>query len=333
MHKSESLSIIVPVYNAEKTIIRCVKSLLMQKTKDIQIILVNDASVDSTCSILHQLEEIAPERILIIDLDRNGGPATARNVGLEYATGRYIGFADSDDYVATGAYDIVLAEAMSGDYDMVDFGYMDEDKDRALLLAGRDLRGTLNDNQRSELIAEGGYLWSRIYKRELIYDNDIRFRDGAYMLEDSEIMTELIARTKTLGAVEETLYWYSMSEGSLSKTWNYRRYVDSVDGAINALKNLQYRIDNYAGLRDAIEYEMIHMYDLGIYSALADYQRDRTMDTLTELNKLRDIRTACAGPNYENPYVKQRMTRDQIERMKANDKDPEALMSYVKTER
>ncbi|MBQ8945525.1 MAG: glycosyltransferase [Lachnospiraceae bacterium] len=321
------LSIIVPVYNSESTLLRCAKSLLLQKTREIQLIFINDASTDSSLEILQQIETLAPERILVVDLNENHGPGSARNIGLEYSEGKYIGFVDSDDYVAGGMYDKLIRAAQVGNYDMVDCGFVDEANDRAILLTGREQRGELDSQQRSELIAEGGYLVTRIYNRELILDNQIRFRDDTYMLEDIEIMTELLARTKKLGAVEETLYYYTKSEGSLSKTWNYRRYVDSVANAMEALSNLKNKLENYYELEDAIEFEMLHIYDIGIYAALADRRNDHTLDTLKELDRLRKIRSECVRPGYDNPYVKQRISPESISRMRANDGDSEQLMN------
>ena len=99
------VSIIVPVYNNEKYLRRCLESLVNQSLKDIEIILINDCSTDKSIDILNGYEEKYSEKITLINLNENKRPGGARNRGIEAAKGEYLGFVDSDDYVEKDMYE------------------------------------------------------------------------------------------------------------------------------------------------------------------------------------------------------------------------------------
>ena len=113
------VSIIVPIYNVEKQLAKCLDSLLNQTLKDIQIILVNDGSEDSSAEIAKKYVVKDPDRVLYFEKE-NGGLSDARNYGLKYATGEYISFVDSDDYITENLYTDLLPY-MEQKYDMIKF--------------------------------------------------------------------------------------------------------------------------------------------------------------------------------------------------------------------
>ena len=102
----KKISVIVPCYNVEREIDRCVQSLVDQtlSISNMELILVDDASEDSTANKLSVWEERYPDSIIVIRCTENGKQGTARNIGMQYATGEYIGFVDSDDYVEPAMY-------------------------------------------------------------------------------------------------------------------------------------------------------------------------------------------------------------------------------------
>ncbi len=322
------ISVIVPVYNAGNTIERCVGSLLNQTYRDLEIILVDDASTDLSRDALMRLEQTDSDRIMVICNDDNAGPGGARNIALQYARGEFIGFVDSDDYVQSTFYEKLIAEMRSGDHDIVDCGYFNEAQDKAMLHTGRDTRGALSDAQKCDLIVSGGYLWSRLYRRELLEKSVIVFREKC-ILEDSEILVSLIAHARSVGAVEETLYWYSATAGSASQKHSPESYIDNICGAMQALSGLRDSLDNYEALRPAIECEIIQMYGYGVVMALKDAQSGPTVDTLGSLKKLRELRLAAAAPGYDNRYVAVKIEKADIDVMKANDEDPKELIYKV----
>jgi len=113
-----NVSIIVPIYNVEPYLHRCLDSLVNQTLKDIEIICINDCSPDNSLDILKEYAE-KDERINIINFEKNQGVSVARNTGIEIAKGEYIGFVDSDDYVDLDFYEKLYKKARETDADMV----------------------------------------------------------------------------------------------------------------------------------------------------------------------------------------------------------------------
>jgi glycosyltransferase involved in cell wall biosynthesis len=323
------ISVIVPVYNAERTLERCINSILNQTYRNLEIIMVDDASTDSSREVMMRLEQTDPERIMVVCNDVNRGAGGARNIALEYAHGDYLAFVDSDDYIHTEFLEKLAEEMEKGGHDFVDCGYFDEREDRAVLHTGRELRGTLDDNKRIGLIVAGGYLWSKLFRRELFFDNGVHFRENC-ILEDSETLVELIAYAKSIGAVEDTLYWYSASPDSVSRGQSSVSYVNNIYEAMKALTGLKDKLESYDALRSAIEYEIIQMYDYGVIRVLADIQSDHVMDTLGELKRLRDLRVDHVTGGYGNSFVRDKIKKLDIELMTLNDEDPKKLISRYK---
>ena len=113
------VSVIVPIYNVEKQLSRCIESLLKQELIDIQIILVNDGTPDSSGEIAKKYAVKYPYKIVYVEKE-NGGLSDARNVGVKYATGEYISFVDSDDYISDNLYKD-LEKYIDQKYDMIKF--------------------------------------------------------------------------------------------------------------------------------------------------------------------------------------------------------------------
>ena len=100
------VSLIVPVYNMEQYLVKCMDSLVNQTLETIEIVCVDDGSTDRSYAILKQYEEAYPDKVVVLRKE-NGGQATARNLGIQKSTGRYIGFVDSDDYVHTSMFEMM----------------------------------------------------------------------------------------------------------------------------------------------------------------------------------------------------------------------------------
>ena len=119
------VSIIVPIYNVEKYLRRCVDSLVNQTLKDIEIILINDASPDHCDDIMHEYERRYAEKVKCIYLKENIRQGGARNRGLEIAKGEYVTFVDSDDFADVTMCEKMYQEACRGDFDIVYCDYYD----------------------------------------------------------------------------------------------------------------------------------------------------------------------------------------------------------------
>jgi glycosyltransferase involved in cell wall biosynthesis len=188
------ISIIVPIYNVEKYLSRCLESLLAQTLKDIEIIAINDGSSDRSYEILKQYET-KDNRIIVIDKP-NGGVSSARNEGIQISSGEYIGFVDPDDWVDHEMYEVMYTNALSCKADVVMCSYIREfenhskpknfnlptktlyvDEDVKLKVLRR-LVGPLNEEiANPELLDAWGTVWSKIYQADIIKENNLRFID------------------------------------------------------------------------------------------------------------------------------------------------------------
>ena len=188
------VSIIVPVYNVEKYLSRCLDSLLMQTLTDIEVIAINDGSTDSSLNILINYKEM-DNRLKIID-QSNGGVSSARNTGIEAANGDYIGFVDPDDWIDNKMYENLYQTAQTEQADIVmcsyirEFGthskakdfhlpekvcYYNEEVQENIM---RRLVGPLNEEVGNpELLDAWGTVWSKVYRTELIKENKLLFTD------------------------------------------------------------------------------------------------------------------------------------------------------------
>ena len=170
------VSIVIPVYNGEKYLRECLDSIINQTLEDIEIICVNDGSTDTTADILREYEA-KDNRIIVIN-KKNGGSGDARNKGLEIATGRYITFMDSDDYLAPNTYDVAYNTAVKYDADVIASGWRNfanvgystkHIPGIALGVFGiHDNTVTSYDNLKKFRKHDHIYTWNKLYKSEIL---------------------------------------------------------------------------------------------------------------------------------------------------------------------
>ena len=159
----KKISVIIPCYNVEKEIDRCIQSLVDQTIllSQMELIFVDDASEDATMEKLSKWEEQYPESILVIHCEENGKQGTARNIGMQYATGEYIGFVDSDDYVEPEMYQEMCRIADQEQVDVVGCLYVREEENGSVVMdaqeredAGRSIR-IKSEEDRKRLMTVG----------------------------------------------------------------------------------------------------------------------------------------------------------------------------------
>ena len=225
-----TFSIIVPAYNAEKTLHTCLESLLAQTYGDFEVHMVENGSEDATRSICRAYAEKDP-RFLLHAIDQNRGPSGARNVGLDLAQGTYVTFLDSDDSVVP-EYLEVLRSAFSR-ADVVFFGYHPvladgtslEDRIPALP-DGPDYYETLLQLSRQDLF---GYTWIKAFRRTLIGNH--RFSPELNLMEDEVFACEVLAEPCRVAVVPKAIVNYlTANPGSLMGRTHpdYCRKVDAV---------------------------------------------------------------------------------------------------------
>lgn len=306
------VSVIVPAYNCEKTLAQCLGNLVHQTLTDIEIIIVNDASTDGTWDVIQRCEAKFSDKVIAINSEENRGPGGARNIGLRYASGEYIGFADSDDIVAVDMFEKLYNKAKEGDYDIVDCAFYYEEKKMATIYTKEELTGELDGNKRSELIVSGGFLWSHIFKRELLVDSGLVFRENV-ILEDCEYLMYLLATVKNIGSVKEVLYNYRCFDTSASKYRNAKRYFNNATATMDALYEKMSVLDNYEEVKMAIEYVIVLLASYATNTCLFCGQKETGFDVNASLKviskKLRDYITI---PIRNNKYVKKMIKEKDI---------------------
>lgn len=203
------ISIIVPVYNAEKYIRSCIESILAQTFTDFELILVDDGSPDNCPAICDEYAE-KDSRIKVIHQE-NGGVSSARNVGLNTATGQYIMFCDSDDYVF-GDWVADMYFGISRYPEALLVANVEYGVDRNVCAADAPIAVDVEFKQCSyyTLYKTGlsAYVVNKIFKRDIIMNNNIRFDESVGFSEDVQFTCEYLRHCKEIRLLDKKLYYY-----------------------------------------------------------------------------------------------------------------------------
>ncbi len=213
------ISVIIPVYNAEKNIQRCAESVLAQDMEDLELILVDDGSRDGSPALLDSLAA-ADRRVRVIHKP-NGGVSSARNRGLAEARGEYVQFADADDRLPMDSCKLLLREAESTGADMViaDFyRVVDESVSRKGSIEKGGLlsrREYADEMLRSPADLYYGALWNKLYRRSIIEAHGVRMDENISFSEDMIFNLEYLLHVKSVAVTKAPVYYYVMNRGSL----------------------------------------------------------------------------------------------------------------------
>ena len=264
--ESYSLSIVLPVFNVEKYLERCIKSILEGTYKDLELVIVNDGTKDDSENIIIRYLEKYNNITYIVK--ENGGLSHARNVGYTYAKGEYIAFFDSDDYIEKDMYEKLMAKVKDYNYDIVVCDlYMEYEQTGKKIYVGSNVEKEYKDveednneiNIRKEIM-ENIYIavHNKIYKKELIektFENGMPFVNGMYY-EDIVYTYSILQNTRSISFVKEPLYYYVQRTSSISNNYDKKLYdiITSVEMLIeNAVENNRFEdykeILEYIGIR------------------------------------------------------------------------------------
>ena len=209
------LSVIVPVYNVEQYLARCMDSLVRQTLDDMEILVVDDGSTDGSSEIARKYENDYPEKVKVLT-KKNGGLSSARNAAMEVAQGDYLGFVDSDDWVDTDMYQVMYDAAVREDADIV---ICDMEEHYPTHTVRQVYSQTENRFRATPSVC------IRIYKRSLVGKD--RFPMGLWY-EDLEFTTKQHMKTDKIAAVQRAMYHYDRREGSIMSNNNSRKNLDIV---------------------------------------------------------------------------------------------------------
>lgn len=234
----DKISIIVPVYNVEKYIKRCLESLISQTYKNIEIIVIIDGSPDNSIEICQKIAK-KDKRIKIFSKE-NEGLGLTRNYGLERATGKYIVFVDSDDYVTHNMCESLIKAAKEHDADAV-YGNIYYDNDGKIeakkhikekkIWKGSQVKELLLDfiattpNKKNDTIMEVS-VWKSLFKKEIFDKNHIKFvSEKEFISEDVIFDIDFLSKSNCVVAITDYVYYYCVNPNSLSKTFRTDRFA------------------------------------------------------------------------------------------------------------
>ncbi len=229
------ISIIIPVYNTEQYLKRCLESVCSQTLKDIEIICVNDSSSDNSLALLKEFEK-RDNRIKIINLDKNEGASVARNSGLEIARGEYLGFVDSDDTVDLDFYEKLYSKAKSKNADVVKgtLKCFYHKNGSIQILPEHDLNNEIKKNK-----AYFYYTFTTaIYKTNFIKTNKIFFPKGIIHFEDPFFTIKAGLYYKKIEIVEDACYYYIDNPSSTSRKIPTKTHVHSLVTSANMIVDM-----------------------------------------------------------------------------------------------
>lgn len=242
---NEKVSIIVPVYNGEKCLSECIDSILSQTYTNLEIILVNDGSTDKSLDILNKYANL-DKRILVLNQE-NKGVSAARNLGLEKASGKYVGFIDSDDFYAANAIEEFINTILKEESDIVFWSYCIKYSNSDATVS---LPNELDKNVAINLLTSEcmmGSVWAKLFCTSIIKENNLKFDVSIKYAEDLLYLLSYLKYSHKISTIASPLYYQHASE-------NYLTYYSS-----NASKS---------------------------YSILYSYEKIEALDYLSETNKL-----------------------------------------------
>ena len=207
------ISVIIPIYRVEQYLCKCVESVLAQTYHNMEVILVDDGSPDGCGKICDEYAE-RDERVKVIHKP-NGGVASARNAGLDAATGEWIGWVDSDDWTEPALFETLLRGALETSAEISVCGHWEEYRGRREVSGWQELRVLDTEQALGELLENGrmkNLLWDRIFHRTLFVG--LQFPEGR-TYEDIAVMHWLFLRAEKVACLPEVLYHYRQREGSI----------------------------------------------------------------------------------------------------------------------
>ena len=287
------ISIIVPIYNAENYLSKCLESLVRQTFKNIEIILIDDCSTDNSKKIIEEYIKLYTDKIIARYLNINRRQGYARNLGIDISSGDYILFVDSDDYISENMCEVLYRTILKYEYDIICFDWNEVNKGEIItkrLSYDSFCSRKIDKNLRKKIIESKGYFWTRIYKKELIVQNKIKFPEKINY-EDSLFNTLTLLYAKSIAKIDKSLYFYNIRNGSSSNCYNEKRLyyrITVTELMLNEVKNRNL----YNEFREIVNKKYFRMMIGNIHLCLDMFDK-------IDLKKMRQI-SICINKNFKN---------------------------------
>lgn len=293
------VSIIVPVYNVEKYIHKCLDSLVNQTLKELEFIFVNDGSPDNSPKIIKEYQK-KDKRIKLLNKE-NGGQASARNLGLEHAKGEYIAFLDSDDYVKENMYETLYNRAKKDNLDIVICNNYLVYKDSLV----ENNPGITN--KKEKIISPREYItlspspWNKIIRHEYLNQEKFKFPEGI-IYEDLASIPLLGLSNPKIVYLNTCLHYYVQSDSSTMRNKEYKSKYEDIFTAIEYLYTNMIDKGYNKELEYMLTYHLLYLGSLNFYQ----YKKYNQIDRIA-------IAMKKYFPKwYQNEIVKSKFTKKQI---------------------
>lgn len=245
------LSIVLPVYNTEKYVRRCLESIFANDFQDFELILINNNSQDNSEQILLEFKEKYSDKVVYIKRE-DSDISEARNLGIEKARGKYITFIDSDDYIEKDTLELMVKKIESENFDVVacDVKLVYEDGEKVNTISSGYEQDLFHKNRiRETMLVYYPVMWNKVYKTEII--KSVSFTKGVWY-EDMEYLLRLYPAINSIGAVKKSLYNYLQRKNSITYTYNDKLYdiINNMENVINYYKEKGI----YDEYKDELEY-------------------------------------------------------------------------------
>lgn len=292
----KKLSVIIPVYNVEPYLARCIESVVTESEIPYEIVIVNDGSTDGSAAVAERYRARYPELISVVTTE-NRGLGSARNTGMEHSSGEYLYFLDSDDYLAPGGMDGILA-CLEEDFALCFFNSVTvtEDGRELKTVQGCKAPGEISLDAYPELLLEIPNVWNKIFRRRLFTEHDIRFPGRAWF-EDVRTVLKLYAFAAPMIYKPEAWHRYLLRGGSITNSKKALRNREMIE-AVDDLFSFYRQQGRWEQLKPVLEYFAFYNEFLtsSVRANLADWRSPVQEELMLDfLGKFPDFQ--------QNPYV------------------------------
>ena len=288
----EKISVIVPVYNVEQYLERCVDSIINQTYKNLEIILVNDGSTDNSGQLCDELAK-KDDRIRVIH-KKNGGLSDARNVGIDEAEAELVGFIDSDDYIDEDMYEVLINNLKAANADLSMCGHYDVYNNVPESQVSDKKTWELSTQEAIKMVMEAKILSvtavNKLYKKSLF--SELKFEIGK-IAEDAFIMIKLLDKCNKIVATNEKKYYYVHRENSITTQKFSLKFLNVIEAYE---QNKEIILEKYPELKEVAQMRMNWAYfyvldrllldkeynDKKLENKLISYLKDQSKGILTD---------------------------------------------------
>lgn len=292
------VSVIVPVYNTEQYLEKCLDSLVNQTLEDIEIVLIDDGSTDKSAQILEKYHDKYLNKILLISKE-NGGQGTARNLGIAKCTGEYIGFLDSDDYADLSMYENMWKTAKRDNLDLVEcrYRYIREENGQELRPYGYVRKYKNQDDMFIDPLVSP---WNKLIRADILKQFEHVFPEGL-IYEDTAFFIKIIPYIEKRGFVDKA-YVFHMLRGSSTMNVNKSQKVGDIFEVIKDILDYYKENSFYEEYKDELEYFCVKIL---LCSSIQRISRISDKDLRNEfIDKTFDIIDRDFSQYRNNPYMK-----------------------------